>query len=64
MIDLNNGGNKKEVEISAASKHQSVISLDMAQWEELIELFDITEPMIMHREEEEHSSVGAKGWYA
>jgi hypothetical protein len=36
----------------------------MAQWEELIELFDIKEPMIKHREEEERAPVGAKGWYA
>lgn len=55
---------KAEIEEQGAHKHQSVIALDMAQWGELIELFDITEPMIKHREEEEHTSVGAKGWYA
>jgi non-structural maintenance of chromosomes element 4 len=36
----------------------------MQQWEELIDLFDIKEPMIRHREEEDHSTVGKKGWYA
>jgi hypothetical protein len=49
---------------SGASKHQAVIALDMAAWEELIDLYDIKESMIKHRDEEEHSSVGAKGWYA
>ncbi|TVY20923.1 Non-structural maintenance of chromosome element 4 [Lachnellula arida] len=46
------------------SKHQAVLALDMAQWKEAIELFDIKEPMIRHREEESYNSVGKKGWYA
>ncbi|TVY48043.1 Non-structural maintenance of chromosome element [Lachnellula occidentalis] len=46
------------------SKHQAVLALDMAQWKEAIELFDIKEPIIRHREEESYSSVGKKGWYA
>ncbi|KAK2624843.1 hypothetical protein QTJ16_006036 [Diplocarpon rosae] len=45
-------------------KHQAVISIDMNKWESLIEAFDIKEPMIRHREEEEYGNVGAKGWYA
>jgi hypothetical protein len=45
-------------------KHQAVLSLDMAMWKELIEIFDIKEPMIPNRKEEEHSSVGKTGWYA
>lgn len=49
---------------SGPSKHQAVIALDMTSWEELIDLYDITESMIPHRHEEEHSSVGTKGWYA
>jgi hypothetical protein len=36
----------------------------MASWEELIDLYDITESMIPHRDEPEHAAVGAKGWYA
>ena len=55
---------KAEIEVEGAHKHQSVIALDMAEWEELIELFDIKESMIKHREEEERAPVGAKGWYA
>jgi len=46
------------------AKHQAVLALDMQQWEELIDLFDIKEPLIRHREEEDHSSVGKRGWYA
>ena len=55
---------KAQIEEEGAHKHQSVIALDMEQWEELIELFDIKQPMIKHRQEEKHTSVGAKGWYA
>jgi hypothetical protein len=36
----------------------------MDEWEELIQLFDIREPMIDHREEQDNTRVGAKGWYA
>jgi hypothetical protein len=35
----------------------------MDYWEQLIDVFDIKEPMIRHREEEEHSNVSKKGWY-
>ncbi|PQE28450.1 hypothetical protein CJF30_00008166 [Rutstroemia sp. NJR-2017a BBW] len=46
------------------ARHQAVLSLDMDEWEELIQLFDIREPMIDHREEQDNTRVGAKGWYA
>jgi hypothetical protein len=45
-------------------RHQAVLSLDMAMWQEMIEIFDVKEPMIPHRKEEEHSAVGKSGWYA
>lgn len=48
------------------SKKQAVMGLDMDEWEEFIELFDLKgkPSMILHREETDHSSVGGKGWYA
>jgi len=46
------------------AKHQAVLALDMDTWKQLIDVFDIKEPMIRHREEEEHRNVGKKGWYA
>jgi hypothetical protein len=33
-------------------------------WKDLIELYDIKEPMIKHRVEQEHENLGAVGWYA
>ncbi len=45
-------------------KHQAVMAMDHATWKELISVFKIKEPIILHREEEDHSTVGAKGWYA
>jgi len=53
------GGSKR----GGSSKHQAVISIDMALWKDLIVSFDIKEPMIRHREEEEQGPVSAKGWY-
>jgi hypothetical protein len=55
---------EQEQRDSGAMKHQAVLSLDMAMWQEMIEIFDIKEPMIPNRKEEEHSSVGKTGWYA
>ncbi|ESZ89609.1 hypothetical protein SBOR_10007 [Sclerotinia borealis F-4128] len=49
---------------SHTARHQAVLSLDMNDWQEMIELFDIKEPMIDHREERDNSNIGAKGWYA
>ena len=46
------------------SKHQAVLSIDMALWQDLIDVFDITEPMIAHREEVEHGTIQARGWYS
>ncbi|KAF7865181.1 hypothetical protein EAF04_006158 [Stromatinia cepivora] len=58
----------REAEVNGSSshtaRHQAVLSLDMHDWQELIELFDIKEPMIGHREEKDNSNIGAKGWYA
>lgn len=33
-------------------KHQTVFSLDFETWENLIEVFDIREPLIPHRNDE------------
>lgn len=45
------------------AKHQAILSLDMAMWKEAIELFDIKEPMIRHREEESSHNDGRRGWF-
>ncbi|CAD6502059.1 BgTH12-02302 [Blumeria graminis f. sp. triticale] len=47
-----------------ATKHQAVLSLDMASWKEMIQLFDIKDPMILHRNEPESRTLNKKGWYA
>ncbi|KAK6611512.1 hypothetical protein H4I95_02308 [Botrytis cinerea] len=49
---------------SHTARHQAVLSLDMQDWKEMINLFDIKEPMIDHREEQDNNNIGAKGWYA
>ncbi|TAQ89177.1 hypothetical protein B7494_g2493 [Chlorociboria aeruginascens] len=59
--DLNN---VDDAAVKGVSKHQAVLAIDMETWEELITLFEIKEPLIPHRQEEGHNSVGAKGWYA
>jgi hypothetical protein len=44
-------------------KHQAVLSIDYTTWKMFIEAFDITEPLIPHREQEE-ANVAPGGWYA
>jgi len=46
------------------SKHQAVLALDYSTWQQLIQAFDIQEPMIPHRDDEPAAQVGSKGWYA
>lgn len=47
-----------------ASKHQAILSMDEQTWQEIIEVFNITTPMIPHRQEANRSAPGARGWYS
>ncbi|KAI8961800.1 hypothetical protein F5Y11DRAFT_215878 [Daldinia sp. FL1419] len=53
---------------TAASKHraqkqQAVFSIDMKTWRDIIDAFNITEPIIEHRKEQSHQGPGSRGWY-
>lgn len=48
---------------SRSNKHQAVLALDYATWQQLIEAFEIQEPMIPHRHEEAATQLGSRGWY-
>ncbi|KAI0201875.1 hypothetical protein F4808DRAFT_459631 [Astrocystis sublimbata] len=47
-----------------AERHQAVLSLDMQMWQDIIKAFNITEPIIPHRQEESVKGPGARGWYS
>jgi len=48
-----------------SSKHQAVLALDYGVWEELVQAFEVKEPLIPHREEEgQTQQVGSWGWYS
>lgn len=49
---------------NGAMRHQAIMSIDFATWRDLIDAFEIKTPMIPHREEEENTGPGAKGWYS
>jgi len=51
---------KREQEIS---KHQAVFALDHATWQQLVQAFEIREPMIPHRNDEPVAQLGSRGWY-
>ncbi|RDL41532.1 Nse4-domain-containing protein [Venustampulla echinocandica] len=63
-LHLTEPRSKKGSNDHTPAKHQAVLALDMASWKTIIEIFDIRKPMIRHREEEEHSAIGKRGWYA
>ncbi len=48
---------------SASTKHQAIIAMDMAKWKNIIERFDIQQPLIPHREEENLEGPGSRSWY-
>ena len=56
-----------EAQRKGLQKHQAVFSLDFDTWEELVEVFDIKECLIPHREEDEEAVQanrgGTSGWY-
>lgn len=45
------------------SNHQAVFSLDWPTWKGLIKAFDIKEPLIPHRNNDESTTINARGWY-
>ncbi|KAK0669581.1 putative non-structural maintenance of chromosome element 4 [Cercophora samala] len=47
----------------APMRHQAIMSIDMETWSAIIETFDIKEPIIPHRQEDEPTGPGARGWY-
>ncbi|KAK0703534.1 Nse4 C-terminal-domain-containing protein [Lasiosphaeria miniovina] len=48
----------------STTRHQSIMSIDMKTWRDIIDAFGITEPMIPHREKEHQQGPGARGWYS
>jgi non-structural maintenance of chromosomes element 4 len=46
-----------------ASRHQAIFSIDFGTWEKLIAAFNIKEPLIPHRQEDNQTQVGGRGWY-
>ncbi|OLN94062.1 Non-structural maintenance of chromosome element 4 [Colletotrichum chlorophyti] len=56
-------GNPKR-EKTTPQKQQAIFSMDMQTWQDIIDTFDIKEPMIAHRQEAAAQGPGARGWYS
>ncbi|KAL8387505.1 hypothetical protein RB595_009859 [Gaeumannomyces hyphopodioides] len=54
----------ESTERSNPTRHQAIIELDQAKWREVIDVFNITESIIPHRADADHSGPGARGWYS
>ncbi len=44
-------------------KHQAIFHLDFSMWQDLIDAFDITSPMIPNRSSDQGVQVKVSGWY-
>ncbi|CAK7224507.1 hypothetical protein SBRCBS47491_005575 [Sporothrix bragantina] len=44
-------------------RHQMILSIDMAMWKQMIELFNIEEPMIEHRETAQPFHPSGRAWF-
>ncbi|KAL1892774.1 hypothetical protein Sste5346_006857 [Sporothrix stenoceras] len=44
-------------------RHQLILAIDMAMWKEMIELFNITKPMIEHRESAAPAHPTGQAWF-
>lgn len=56
----------EELRQKRISKHQAVFSIDYETWQQLIDAFDITEPLIEHRQDDAEARaqrMGERGWY-
>jgi len=55
-------GSHEEQRGKNSTKYQGIISIDMADWQTLTELYNIKESMIEHRAEEENEDPRGSGW--
>lgn len=53
----------EEEEQGPKERHQAVLHLDFDTWEDLIDVFDINDSLIPHRQEGQEVQIGATGWY-
>lgn len=38
--------------------------MDMETWQDIVDMLELEEPMIEHRQEATHQGPGARGWYS
>jgi hypothetical protein len=49
---------------NGVARRQAVLGMDVASWKELIDVFDIKQPMIPHRKEGNVRKAGGTSWYS
>ncbi|KAH0544630.1 hypothetical protein FGG08_001280 [Glutinoglossum americanum] len=52
-----------EMKEQGVQKHQAVFNISWPMWQDLVNAFQITEPMIPSRKSEEGITMGRRGWY-
>lgn len=53
----------QQTQDESISKHQAVFHLDYETWADIIEIFDIKESIIPHRQSNDVAQLSASGWY-
>lgn len=63
-LRCNQPSTASEMREKGATRHQAIFSLDFKTWRKLITAFDITKPLIPHRNDDQGTqAVGNHGWY-
>lgn len=61
--DGSSASTRDQIKNNGMEKHQAIFHLDFPIWEDLIDAFNITVPMIPSRKSDEGAQVSATGWY-
>ena len=59
----NNDDQPRQKPKKKPAKHQAVFSLDFETWQQLCKAYEVRDPMIAHRVDEQAAEMGARGWY-
>ncbi|KAH0565540.1 hypothetical protein GP486_001073 [Trichoglossum hirsutum] len=52
-----------EMKEQGVQKHQAVFNISWPMWRDLVDAFQISEPMIPYRKSEQTATMGRRGWY-
>ncbi|KAL9097460.1 MAG: hypothetical protein Q9165_000356 [Trypethelium subeluteriae] len=62
-LDYGEARTIEEQRANQVTKHQAVFAIDFVTWQQMIDVFQIRQPLIPHRAEDHATQPTARGWY-